>query len=277
MGYIKLFIAPLCMVGFTAVRGQPADTLIVHFAFNKAVLQPRDRKAIDSRLSLSGRPVRSISLAGYCDSIGGDRYNDGLSQQRIAAVKAYMRSLGVPDTLFKTQQPFGRRKPLNDNGDEEKRSLNRRVLIVWRRAPNEPPAIILPETDTTAAIGRNIDLNIQFYQDMHHPMPASFLQLHALLTFMRAHPGLRIEIRGYVCCMPDNMDGFDTETKKYDLSVQRAKFVYAYLADHGIDPRRMSFKGFGGADKIYPGEEDNAEKLANRRVEMKILSWKGIN
>jgi hypothetical protein len=52
---------------------------------------------------------------------------------------------------------------------------------------------------------------------------------------MKEHPGLKLEIDGFVCCMPETMDGWDIETKKQDLSVQRAKYVYDYLARRGID------------------------------------------
>ena len=281
MGCKDFFVTLVCAVGTMVVKAQSADTLVVHFDFNKAVLLPPDRHAIDKRIDRPGSALLSVGLSGFCDSIGDNRYNDSLSMERIAAVKTYLRTKGMPDTLFKALQPYGKRKPLNDNADEEKRSLNRRVLIVWRREMVAPA----PDTsmltgllrDSAAFVGKTILVNIQFYEDMHHPMPSSFRMLRWLTNFMKAHPGLRVEIQGYVCCMPATMDGYDIETKNQDLSVQRAKFVYAYLATHGIDTKRMSFKGFGGADKIYPDEINKYQMLINRRVEMKILAWDRVN
>jgi outer membrane protein OmpA-like peptidoglycan-associated protein len=69
----------------------------------------------------------------------------------------------------------------------------------------------------------------------YRPLPGSFPTLRELLAIMKEHPGLKLEIDGFVCCMPETMDGWDIETKKQDLSVQRAKYVYDYLARRGID------------------------------------------
>jgi flagellar motor protein MotB len=73
--------------------------------------------------------------------------------------------------------------------------------------------------------------------------------------------------------MPETMDGWDIETKKQDLWVQRAKYVYDFLARCGIDTTRMSYRGFGAHGKIFPHEENSELMMRNRRVEIKILSW----
>jgi outer membrane protein OmpA-like peptidoglycan-associated protein len=182
----------------------------------------------------------------------------------------------MADTLFKVLYSYGKRKPLNDNGDEEKRSLNRRVTIVWRLSGPPATGSVLRDSlrDTAAVVGKTFVLrNVLFYRDMHYPLPVSFPTLKELLAIMKEHSGLRVEIQGHVCCMPENMDGHDIETKKDDLSVQRAKYVYAYLASRGIDTSRISYKGFGASRKIYPKETDQEQMLRNRRVEIRILGW----
>jgi outer membrane protein OmpA-like peptidoglycan-associated protein len=171
---------------------------------------------------------------------------------------------------------YGKRKPLNDNGDEEKRSLNRRVTITWRLKEQPATGSALRDAlrDTAAVIGKTIVLpNVLFYGEMHLPMPVSFPTLRELFTIMKEHSGLRVEIQGHVCCTPENMDGWDMETKKEDLSVQRAKYVYTYLTGRGIDTSRMSYKGFGGSRKIFPQELNQEQMMRNRRVEIKILGW----
>jgi len=244
----------------------------VHFDINQSVLRREARDTLDHRFDSSGRRITSIELAGYCDSVGENTYNDSLARQRVAEVKKYMQSKGIADTLFKELYSYGKRKPLNDNGDEEKRSLNRRVTITWRQAKTGS-ALREALRDTAAVVGKTIILNnVLFYRDLHRAMPSSFPTLQELLAIMKEHPGLRIEIQGHVCCLPDDMDGRDIETKKDDLSVQRAKAVYTYLVDHHIDSTRMSYKGFGGSGKLFP-ENNETEKMRNRRVEIKILRW----
>jgi outer membrane protein OmpA-like peptidoglycan-associated protein len=276
MGFKKVLTVLLWALGFAAVQAQSTDTITVHFDLNQSVLRREDRVTLDRRFNLSGPRIKSIELAGYCDSVGENRYNDSLARQRVAEVKKYLQSKGIADTLFKVLYSYGKRKPLNDNGDEEKRSLNRRVTITWRPAegPEAGPTLRDALRDTAAVIGKTIILpNVLFYGDMHRPLPASFPTLQELFAIMKEHSGLRVEIHGHVCCMPDNMDGWDIETKKDDLSVQRAKFVYTYLVSHGIDTGRMSYKGFGASRKIYPQESDEGQRMRNRRVEIKILTW----
>lgn len=274
MGFKKVLTASLCALGFEGVQAQSTDTITVHFDLNQSVLRPEDRANLDHRFGLSGPRITSIELAGYCDSVGENQYNDSLARQRVVEVKKYLQSKGMADTLFKVLYSYGKRKPLNDNEDEEKRSLNRRVTITWRLAGRAAAGSALRDAlrDTAAVIGKTIVLpNVLFYGDMHRLMPVSYPTLQDLFAFMKEHPGLRVEIQGHVCCMPENMDGLDIETHKNDLSVRRAEYVYAYLVHRGIDAGRMSYKGFGASRKIYPQETDEGQRVRNRRVEIKIL------
>src|SRR5882757_7024919 len=198
MGFKKILTASLCALGFAGVQGQSIDTLTVHFDLNQSVLRHEDRVILDQRFDLSGPRITSIELDGYCDSVGENRYNDSLARQRVAVVKKYLQSKGLADTLFTVLYSYGKRKPLNDNGDEEKRSLNRRVTITWRQAeePAAGPTLRDVLRDTAAAIGKTIVLpNVLFYGDMHRPMPVSFPTLQELITIMKEHSGLRVEIQ----------------------------------------------------------------------------------
>ena len=271
--------ALLFALSFFCVHAQTADTMIVHFDLNQSLLRPDDRVALDDRFRHSKSLITSIELAGFCDSVGENLYNDSLAWRRVAEVKQYLESKGVADSLFKVLYSFGKRKPLNDNGDEEKRSRNRRVTVIWHLAahPASGSALRAALQDTAAVIGKSIVLpDLLFYRDLRYPLPGSFPTLRELLAIMKEHPGLRLEIDGFVCCMPDGMDGLDFETKKQDLSVQRAKYVYDYLARYGIDTTRMSYRGFGAHGKIFPHEENSELMMRNRRVEIKILSWTSL-
>ena len=276
MGFKKVLTASLYALGFAGAQAQSIDTVTVHFDLNHSVLRPEDRATLDQRFDPSGPRIKSIELAGYCDSVGENRYNDSLARQRVTEVKKYLQAKGIPDTLFKVLYSYGKRKPLNDNGDDEKRSMNRRVTVTWQMAQRAGTGSVLRDAlrDTAAVIGKSILLpNVLFYGDMHRAMPVSIPTLQELFALMKEHPGLRVEIQGHVCCVPETMDGRDIETKKNDLSVQRAKYVYDYLAHRGIDTSRMSYRGFGASHKIYPQELDQVQMMRNRRVEIKILGW----
>ncbi len=54
------------------------------------------------------------------------------------------------------------------------------------------------------------------------------------------------------------------------LSLERAKSIVTYLISKGIDPSRLTSKGYGS---MQPIEENNTEagRQKNRRSEVKIL------
>jgi outer membrane protein OmpA-like peptidoglycan-associated protein len=278
------------LLAFVA-RGQQ-DTLIIHFDLNRSVIRPEGAVPLDSLLGLRG--LTSIMLFGHTDSIGNDRCNDSLSLERAKAVRRYLIARGAPDSLFAGVEGFGRRKPC----DPVDGAANRRVEVIFRRVftheavveeqvvaeqqpvPEPQPAseqqrISLEQAfqDTTALTGKHIILrNVNFYGDRHTPLPWSYIELNQLFTMMKQHPGMVIRIEGYVCCLPEGVDGRDADNGSSGLSVQRARFVYDFLVDKGIRKSRMSYKGFGASNKLYPLERSERERTLNRRVEIRVVS-----
>lgn len=78
-----------------------ADTL---FDFDKATLRPAGRDTLDSFVGkLKDISPETIMAIGHADRIGTDRYNQNLSEQRVASVKAYMVSKGVESNRIYTE------------------------------------------------------------------------------------------------------------------------------------------------------------------------------
>lgn len=108
-----------------------ADAL---FDFDKSVLKPEGKTAIDNELKRTkfeggGIGVSSIKVVGNTDSIGTAEYNQGLSERRADAVKAYLVSKGVPANKIHTEG-HGLRDPVASNKTKEGRAKNRRA-DVW--------------------------------------------------------------------------------------------------------------------------------------------------
>jgi outer membrane protein OmpA-like peptidoglycan-associated protein len=59
------------------------------------------------------------------------------------------------------------------------------------------------------------------------------------------------------------------------LSEKRAAAVATYLAAHGVAKARIASKGLGQTAPLYTHESSEAEKAANRRVEIRILPYTG--
>ena len=74
---------------------------------------------------------------------------------------------------------------------------------------------------------------------------------------------MSIEIGGHT----DNVGAPETNQK---LSEARAKSVYTYLIENGIETIRLSFKGFG---QDLPIESNDTEqgRANNRRTEFKVV------
>lgn len=307
--YPKPGLSLILFLFFCAVaNAQNLDTLYVQFDFDKSVLTDRGKQSIDSFFSkiLQSGFIKNIHLTGHTDSVGNNGYNDTLSVMRVFAVKDYLYQKGATDKLITQQIGWGKRKPLFDNSTEENRWLNRRVEIAITSIPKvrptpaasaSPPAK-KPETKATGTIaqkpppapkehatiydfvkdsdtktGDSIVLkNLNFLGGRHFPINTSYKTLEELLQVMRDVPTLKIEIQGHICCEKNGGDAIDADTGTRDLSIQRAKFVYEYLKGNGITAERMQYRGFGSGRKLFVEELNEAQQLANRRVEIKILS-----
>ena len=76
-----------------------------------------------------GDPSARMSIVGHTDSGGSEAYNFALSQQRIAAVFAFLTGKGVDPTRLDLI-PKGETEPIADNVTEAGRSQNRRVELL---------------------------------------------------------------------------------------------------------------------------------------------------
>jgi outer membrane protein OmpA-like peptidoglycan-associated protein len=207
-----------------------------------------------------------ISISGHCDSIGNEKYNYDLSLKRAYSVERFIINKNIkPDSFLVSG--YGENKP-KYIGDEW--GKNRRVEIVVTIIPPVKKSVITKK-DTiktviasfvdTAKVGDKIALqNITFYGGTDEPMPESYNTLDELFTTLKNNPTIEICIEGHICCL-----NYDSE----NLSGKRAKAVYDYLVDKGINKKRLSCKGFGHTQPLTR-ERNEVERQMNRRVEIRI-------
>lgn len=119
--------------------------------------------------------------------------------------------------------------------------------------------------------------NINFVGNQATFLPESYDELEQLLKTMQDNPEIKIEIHGHVngpyskmSPKPDYISPMETPWY-YELSLARAKAVYSYLAEHGISTDRMTYKGLGNSEMLYPYATSENEQKLNRRVEVYIL------
>ena len=59
------------------------------------------------------------------------------------------------------------------------------------------------------------------------------------------------------------------------LSDRRAAAVASYLATHGVSRARIGSKGLGESVPLYLPEQNETQKAANRRIEIRLVPYRG--
>ena len=102
----------------------------VMFDTGRSELKSGGMRKIDQLAQfLTEHPDRRVQIDGFTDSVGGDAYNEELSQRRADAVKAALVSRNVDPGRISTEG-YGKAYPVASNSDSGGRQLNRRVEVV---------------------------------------------------------------------------------------------------------------------------------------------------
>jgi outer membrane protein OmpA-like peptidoglycan-associated protein len=104
-------------------------TLDFTFKFNSTEVNDKTALYLDDlALALRDNPELRLSLVGHTDNVGSDAFNMKLSYTRAQKIKDYLVARGVSNSKISVDGK-GMREPLNDNSNEAKRALNRRVEL----------------------------------------------------------------------------------------------------------------------------------------------------
>lgn len=104
--------------------------------------------------------------------------------------------------------------------------------------------------------------NIFFDVDKYDLKEKSITELEKIIQFLKENTQIRIEISGHT-------DNTGNQTHNQQLSEQRAKAVFTYLTDKGIDSKRLTWKGYGSSHPITPNDTDQ-NRQQNRRIEFLV-------
>lgn len=255
----------LCLLSFlTAAHAAPAqqvraDTLIMHFAFDRSAIRPADSAVLSN---LVASTPDSILLLGYTDTTGSNAYNDKLSYRRALAAKAVLR-LPVPIRL----EARGEADPLP--GDD---SLSRRVLLIVYYRVNPAPIVHVDTPQRVKVPGEPdtvLTLNhINFIANKAELTEAALDALPSNVANLRHFSDRYLEIDGY--CNQPGPPLAKTDVL-FVLSVNRAKFIYEYLITQGFDASHLSYKGLGNASPVNAHPTTTSEMDQNMRVEVKVF------
>ena len=113
-----------------SARGLIANMSDVLFRSGSYELMPgaRERLAKVSGIILA-YPSLHLAVEGHTDSIGGDEYNQTLSERRAESVRDYFVQQGVQASSI-VARGFGKTEPIATNDTPEGRQQNRRVELI---------------------------------------------------------------------------------------------------------------------------------------------------
>ncbi len=111
-------------------RGLIVNMSDVLFDTGKFTLRPVAREKLAKVAGIvAGHPGLRLDVEGHTDSVGGDSYNQTLSEQRGESVRGYLTHEGMPAASV-TSKGFGKTQPVSSNDTAKGRQENRRVEIV---------------------------------------------------------------------------------------------------------------------------------------------------
>jgi outer membrane protein OmpA-like peptidoglycan-associated protein len=111
-------------------RGLVVNMSDVLFDTGKYTLRPAAREKL-AKISgiILAYPTLTLAIEGNTDSVGGDAYNQDLSEKRADAVRDYLAEQKIPGTSM-TSKGFGKTQPVATNDTADGRQANRRVELV---------------------------------------------------------------------------------------------------------------------------------------------------
>lgn len=196
--------------------------------------------------------IEKISIYGFTDDRGSAEYNLVLSQNRANSIKTIFSNNEFDESIITNVDGKGKilLKLIKEEDVSKIRGLNRKVeIIVTPYFPPRPE--VVKETKTASEtlagdikIGDYILLdNILFKTGYSYLLPESTKTLEEISKVLLERDDIYFTIQGHVCCTQNSRDAIDRKTKKRNLSLARAQYIYNYMTKKGVDPKRMKYVG----------------------------------
>ena len=262
---IKISIALPSYSGFSVNR------LAFHFSSEPITVNDSNESYFKPQVILSTSKVdnkRFITLCGYFTAEGREQFitiGRFCSPDNLDVIPRQ----NIPQTQFgieKSAYYLIDHIELVEIQDTNECSCEKNFFQIDTIKSTPKPVFIVNENEITKLKqGNSVILrNVNFEFDKYELLPSSDTILKTLNDFLVNNPNIRLLISGHT-------DDIGSDEYNLELSRNRAKSVYNWLVNQGIDSTRLEFTGFGKSQPLY---ENPTEKLRalNRRVEVKIFN-----
>jgi outer membrane protein OmpA-like peptidoglycan-associated protein len=267
-----VFVTAFFSFGFSFA--QEEEIYSIFFEFDKYNLKEEQAEGVVAFVQkIDTARIESIQIYGYCDDRGKDEYNFVLSTNRATTVKNKLIERGIKSKIIITLEGKGRIMLDEDLQTDipEARSKNRRVDVVVNYKSITIENLKIPGVYSTikkdVVPGDRIYLEkVLFERGSSQLTVQAKKELDKVALLLLKFKNIQFEVQGHVCCTPTyHREAIDRETKKRELSVNRAKRVFNYLFKKGISNSRMTYRGYGNTQSLKQGS------ALDRRVELLIL------
>ena len=168
-------------------------------------------------------------------------------------------------------------------GGQRARAAKMRAAKIRPLGPGEVPAY-MADLDSelrrqTAGIGLDV---LQVGGGIVVRIPATFtfdpgsatVTARTDATLLEIARTVKTRSRTYVDVLA-HTDTSGTPQINQALSDRRAAAVASYLANHGVAKARIASKGLGESAPLYLPEQNETQKAANRRIEIRLVPYRG--
>lgn len=273
------------------------EQFVLYFESNKHETTKGENKKLQDWM-LANKEVKIVAINGYTDEDGTSGFNDTLAKKRVNFIFNQVKDKIKIREDFKTRS-FGENFKQSANKSENRKvtiyyllekdlakedeilGIKKEEIVVQpKKEINYPKELVIENPDGSrveyklnvefmkqignSAVGDKLKIdNLNFVINTFAVVNESRSKLYELLLVMQNNPKLKIELQGHLCCMTKD---------RVDLSTQRAKAISNFLRQNGIESSRVAYKGFGVSQPLFAiPEKDEAERAANRRVEILIV------
>ena len=228
-------------------------SLDIEFDINKADIRPQYNDEVAKVGDFMKKyPTTTALIEGYADEVGNDDYNMQLSQRRAeSVVKSLVVNFGI-DPARLSSKGYGKARPVANNATDAGKQKNRHIVAVIDCALDIKELAQPPERLC-------MTLKMEFATDSAELNPRYNDEVKQVGEYMKKYPTTTAVIEGHT----DNIGGSELNMR---LSQQRAENVVKALVDNfGIDPARLTAKGYGSSRRIaYNNTSEGRQK--NRRI-----------
>ena len=284
-GYFIAFVTTIAFFSPAFAQATTADTVKLYYDINQHELSDVNKlklRALNN--TLSNRD--SIFVSGFADYLAEKKYNLRLSAERAETIKDYLhgfqKDLNIITTGKGAVERAGARSPLGE-------PANRRVDVIVVRLKQQAAGSRSRQATKPVRVpdykvfnnklnnlsdlkeGESISLEeLTFQPGRHFLNPESAGYLQRLMQYLKAHQNIQFQIVGHVCCDIERRDALDADSHSRYLSVNRAKYIFGYFLENGIERNRMTYSGVGSSKpRVWP-ELTEDDQYKNRRVEIII-------